>query len=88
MVRESSGEASFIESYSSAFLYQWVLDTTSATCVREGLLCDTPLEFPTLDGRLAGLEARHRRDADEMRPRGRGSLHSAQRDGRMQASLS
>mmetsp|Transcript_42478 Transcript_42478/g.137821 ORF Transcript_42478/g.137821 Transcript_42478/m.137821 type:complete len:379 (+) Transcript_42478:860-1996(+) len=53
-----SGEASFIESYSSAFLYQWVLDTTSATCVREGLLCDTPLEFPTLDGRLAGLEAR------------------------------
>ena len=85
-----SGEASFIESYSSAFLYQWVLDTTSATCVREGLLCDTPLEFPTLDGRLAGLEARHRRDAAEMQPRcsREDAARCTQRDVRMQASPS
>ena len=82
-----SGEASFIESYSSAFLYQWVLDTTSATCVREGLLCNTPLEFPTMDGRLAGLEARQGRDAAEMRPRGRGSLHSERRTGASVAFL-
>jgi len=53
-----SGEASFIEAYSSAFLHRWVLDRTSGRCVREATLCDMPLEFPTLDSRLVGLDAR------------------------------
>jgi carotenoid cleavage dioxygenase-like enzyme len=52
-----SGEASFIEAYSSAFLHRWVLDLESGE-VSEATLSDVPLEFPAMDGRLVGRDAR------------------------------
>ena len=55
---ELSGDASFIEAYSSAFLHQWVLDLPSGRCVHEETLSDVPLEFPAIDGRLTGRDAR------------------------------
>lgn len=54
---EPQGEASFIESYTPAYLYEWVLDRTSGRCVRERGLSDICLEFPSLDGRLIGKDA-------------------------------
>lgn len=54
-----SEEASFIESYSAAYLHRWVLDLTSGACVAEETLCPVPLEFPALDGRLVGRDARY-----------------------------
>ena len=54
-----SGDASFIEAYSSAFLHRWVLDVASGKCVREETISDTPLEFPALDGRLVGRDAKY-----------------------------
>lgn len=54
-----SGLASFIEAYSSAYLYRWVLDVGTGRCVDEGPLCDVPLEFPVLDPRLVGRNARY-----------------------------
>lgn len=52
-----TGEASFIEAYSSAFLHQWVLDLESGA-VSETPLSDVPLEFPAMDARLVGRDAR------------------------------
>ena len=54
-----TGLASFIEAYSSAYLYQWVLDADEGRCIAEGPLSDVPLEFPVLDQRLVGLDARY-----------------------------
>jgi len=48
---------SFIEAYSPAFLYEWVLDPRSATCVRERYLSSVPCEFPCLDPRATGTDA-------------------------------
>ena len=51
--------ASFISSYSSAFLYQWVLDPQRQACLSEATLSSRPLEFPAMDPRLVGLPARY-----------------------------
>jgi len=53
-----STTSSFIESYTTAFLYRWVVDPRSATCIAEEALSSVPLEFPTLDPRLLGSDAR------------------------------
>jgi carotenoid cleavage dioxygenase-like enzyme len=56
---QPTGEASFIEAYSSAYLHQWVLDMSTGKCVSEGTISETPLEFPALDGRLTGQDAKY-----------------------------
>ena len=48
---------SFIGAYTPAFLYEWVLDAETGTCVRERYLSSTPVEFPALDPRAVGLDA-------------------------------
>ena len=50
---------SFIASYSTAYLYQWVIDPHSGVCISERCLSSRPLEFPALDPRLVGLKARY-----------------------------
>lgn len=55
---QPSGEASFIEQYASAFLHEWVLDLSTGKAV-ERALSDVPLEFPAVDGRMVGLDARY-----------------------------
>ena len=54
-----SGDASFIEAYSSAFLHRWVFDLASRTCISDETISETPLEFPALDGRLTGSDAKY-----------------------------
>jgi len=54
-----SGDASFIEAYSSAFLHRWVFDLATSTCIFDETISETPLEFPALDGRLTGSDAKY-----------------------------
>ena len=50
---------SFIESYTTALLHEWVIDPTDGgRCVGERCLSDVPLEFPTIDPRLVGSECK------------------------------
>jgi carotenoid cleavage dioxygenase-like enzyme len=37
---------------------RWLVDPLSGKCIAEQPLCDVPLEFPTLDPRLQGRDAR------------------------------
>ena len=54
-----SGDASFIEAYSSAFLHRWVFDLATCTCISDETISETPLEFPALDARLTGSDAKY-----------------------------
>lgn len=54
-----SGDASFIEAYSSAFLHRWVFDLATRTCTSDETISETPLEFPALDARLTGSDAKY-----------------------------
>ena len=48
--------SSYITSYTTAFLYEWVLDLTTGTVVQERCLNPHELvEFPAIDGRHHGL---------------------------------
>ena len=49
---------SFIAAYSSAFLYEWVLDPSTGVCVSERILSARPLEFPAIDPRLVGQQTK------------------------------
>jgi len=55
---EPASPSSFIEAYSPAFLHRWLLDPSTGTCLEEKDLSDVPIEFPTIDARLTGRDAR------------------------------
>ena len=54
-----SGDASILEAYSAAFLHRWVFDLATRTCIADETISETPLEFPALDARLTGSDAKY-----------------------------
>jgi carotenoid cleavage dioxygenase-like enzyme len=54
-----SSPESFIQSYSTALLYKWLLDPSRGVCVSEGPMnADVPLDFPTINPDVVGSQSR------------------------------
>lgn len=57
---EPTGEASYITAYTTAFLYEWVLDVKSGKIVSEQCLnAEELVEFPIVDERLNSIPVDH-----------------------------